>query len=50
MIENISEYRLAAKVAALMSMSEETIDKTDIPEAPEENWCGAKPAYHRPRK
>jgi hypothetical protein len=33
-----------------MAMSEETVDTTDIPEAPEENWRDAKRAYQRTRK
>jgi hypothetical protein len=42
MSEEITEDPLAVEIAALSAMSEDTIDTTDIPEAPEENWRGAK--------
>jgi uncharacterized protein (DUF4415 family) len=50
MNEEIIEDPLAAEIAALMTMSEDTIDTADIPEAPDENWRGAKRAYQRTRK
>jgi len=49
MSDEITEDPLAAEIAALMAMPEDTIDTTDIPEAPEENWGGAKRAYQRQR-
>jgi len=50
MSEEITEDPLSAEIAALMAMSDDTIDTADIPEAPEENWRGAKRAYQRTRK
>jgi len=47
MSEEIIEDPLAAEIAALIAMSEDTIDTTDIPEAPKENWRGVKRAYQR---
>ncbi len=49
MREAIIEGPLAAEIAALLAMSEDTIDTTDIPAAQEENWRGAKRAYRRTR-